>query len=335
MNYFQDPVIIGEMKVSSDGYGNQLFGTDLNIGQIKFSMTPVSGPSTIPLTINIHGIRVNSKTVTDEFQLLTGAGANKILTSDASGNGIWTDISKIVPDAFWQPDGAGGIYTDYTRVGIGTNTPSQKLDICHSDPTGGIDINQISKDPTINTSEIRFSRSGTEKFAIGYTVSDNRPNFFIWSHIRQKTSLFIDGANGMTGLDTEWPVAKLDINGDLHVQDKVGIGCVAPSSDLYKLFVEGGIEARDIKVTINTFPDYCFETDYKLMSIKELDNFISSNKHLPELPSAQEVKNNNGFEVGGMQIKLIKKIEEQTLYIIDLQKQIDELRKQLDIVINK
>ena len=59
----------------------------------------------------------------------------------------------------------------------------------------------------------------------------------------------------------------------------------------------------------------------------ELEDFIKRNKHLPGIPSANEIENNDGFEVGAMQQKLLEKIEEQSLYIINLQKQIDELKK--------
>lgn len=108
---------------------------------------------------------------------------------------------------------------------------------------------------------------------------------------------------------------------------RIGINTIPPAtSNFYKLFVEGGIAARDVKVTALTFPDYVFTKEYKRLSIYEYEKFITSNKHLPGLPSAKEVKENDGFEIGQMQTKLLEKVEEQALYIIDLQKQIDELK---------
>jgi hypothetical protein len=115
----------------------------------------------------------------------------------------------------------------------------------------------------------------------------------------------------------------------------VGIGfnpnaVSAPPHDAnYKLYVGGSIAAREIKVTAGNFPDYVFANDYPLMSISELKKFIDKNKHLPEVPSALEVEENDGFEMGKMQTVLLKKLEEQTLYIIDLQRQIDELKREL------
>jgi hypothetical protein len=106
----------------------------------------------------------------------------------------------------------------------------------------------------------------------------------------------------------------------------VGIGTSAPGN--FKLAVEGTIGAREIKVlTTIPFPDFVFRKDYKLMSIYELESYIATNNHLPEIPSAKEIENSNGVALGEMQLKLLQKLEEQTLYIIQLQKQIDELKE--------
>jgi hypothetical protein len=72
--------------------------------------------------------------------------------------------------------------------------------------------------------------------------------------------------------------------------------------------------------------DYVFNEDYQLLPLEELQNFISKNKHLPGIPTAKEVKE-EGIELGEMNKKLLEKVEELTLYILDLQKQVDELKK--------
>ena len=71
----------------------------------------------------------------------------------------------------------------------------------------------------------------------------------------------------------------------------------------------------------------CIRDRYKLPSLYELEKQIKLNKHLPGIPSAKEVEA-NGFEVGEMQANMMEKIEELTLYIIQLQKQIDQLKDQ-------
>ena len=110
----------------------------------------------------------------------------------------------------------------------------------------------------------------------------------------------------------------------------VGIGIdPPPASSSYKLWVDGGIAAREVKVTIQNFPDYVFNENYPLTTINELEKYILKEKHLPGIPSSDDVKKNEGFEIGIMQTKLLEKIEEQTLYIISLQKQLNELRKKI------
>jgi hypothetical protein len=95
----------------------------------------------------------------------------------------------------------------------------------------------------------------------------------------------------------------------------------------YRLFVKDGIRTEKIKVDIaanNGWADYVFEADYKLMPLKELEQFIKQNGHLPEVPTtAQAIA--NGIELKEMNILLLKKVEELTLYSIELQKRIEAL----------
>lgn len=79
-------------------------------------------------------------------------------------------------------------------------------------------------------------------------------------------------------------------------------------------------------ITANNFPDYVFDEDYDLRSIPQLKSKINELGHLPGMPSAQEVED-NGLKVGDMSIRLLEKVEELTLYVIDLQVQIDILNK--------
>jgi len=134
------------------------------------------------------------------------------------------------------------------------------------------------------------------------------------------------GSNGRVGISTSWPCAKLDVDGSFKAA-QIGINTnPPPAGSEWKLLVEGGIKAREIKVTTTSFPDYVFGKDYPLMKISELDQFVKTNYRLPGLPSAAEIEDNGGVEVGAMQTKLLEKVEEQALYIISLQQQIDKLK---------
>ena len=106
---------------------------------------------------------------------------------------------------------------------------------------------------------------------------------------------------------------------------KVGIGCVNDMND-FALAVQGGIVSSKVSVIdIDSWPDFVFGNNYKLMNLYELEQYIDTNQHLPEVPSAEEVSA-SGIDLGEMNAVLLQKVEELTLHIIELQKQIDELK---------
>lgn len=88
----------------------------------------------------------------------------------------------------------------------------------------------------------------------------------------------------------------------------------------YKLVVAGTIGTQKVKVTQQGWADYVFAKDYKLQPLTEIERFIKTNKHLPEIPSEKEVKE-NGVDIGETQMLLLKKIEELTLHLIEQEKQ--------------
>lgn len=106
----------------------------------------------------------------------------------------------------------------------------------------------------------------------------------------------------------------------------VGIGTTTPKA---KLAVEGDILAKQIKVTNDiTVPDYVFEPDYKLLALSEVENYIKTHKHLPEIPSAKDISE-EGLDLGAMNLLLLKKVEELTLHLIEKDKEIEEVKIEL------
>jgi hypothetical protein len=103
----------------------------------------------------------------------------------------------------------------------------------------------------------------------------------------------------------------------------VGIGCTSPS---VKLAVNGKIQATEVEIKAGPCSDYVFEKDYSLMTLKDLDQYIRQYKHLPGVPSAEEF-DSEGYNIGEMDDLLLRKIEELTLYIIQLEKRIGEPEK--------
>jgi hypothetical protein len=96
----------------------------------------------------------------------------------------------------------------------------------------------------------------------------------------------------------------------------------------YKFAVNGGIICEEVKV-ITDVPDadYVFEKDYKLLSLSEIESFVNKNKHLPNIPSAEQFKK-DGYKVGEMDEMLLRKVEEFSLYLIEQNKRIEALEKE-------
>lgn len=128
---------------------------------------------------------------------------------------------------------------------------------------------------------------------------------------------------------------RVNRDGNLHVLQNVGIG----TSDFgtYRLSVAGNsrfngdakvtgaVRTKDLFIENVTWADYVFEEEYELTPLSEVESFIAENGHLPNIPSASEVEE-NGLSIGDMNVKMMEKIEELTLYIIEMEKEIQKLK---------
>ncbi|UAY53235.1 hypothetical protein [Ferruginibacter albus] len=137
--------------------------------------------------------------------------------------------------------------------------------------------------------------------------------------------------NGSIGIATSTPNTntKLDINGNANITGKVAIGSpmkwelLTDNAKNYYLAVNGDAIFQKAKVQLfGEWSDFVFNDNYKLLSISDVEKFIKKNKHLPDVPSAAEVKK-DGIDLGSNQAILLQKIEELTLYMIDQNKKID------------
>lgn len=196
-------------------------------------------------------------------------------------------------------------------VGIGTNNPQEQVEIHTTLARSGITLVNSRTDANRHT-EIRFKKKPSsgpieEQWAIGCDyVGDGGKDFFIWNEFATARALFVDEDN------------------------RVGIGEVTfNQSQLYRLGVEGGIICRDVKVTAGPFPDYVFKADYPLLSLADVEKHISTKGHLPWFPTAADVEKAEGMELGDMQLRLLRTVEEQMLYIIQLQKEISAVRAEV------
>ncbi|SUP53545.1 Uncharacterised protein [Weeksella virosa] len=103
----------------------------------------------------------------------------------------------------------------------------------------------------------------------------------------------------------------------------------------YRLFVKDGIKTERLKVEVasaNQWADHVFNDDYNLMPLNEVKTFINTNKHLPNIPSAKDVVADGGIEQGELNAKLLEKIEELTLHLIQQNEKIELLQKELEML---
>lgn len=138
----------------------------------------------------------------------------------------------------------------------------------------------------------------------------------------------------VTSEDTIQIIAKDGIyNKPILLKGYVGINTDHVANG-YALSVNGNIIAEKVMIKYSTeWPDYVFESEYKLMSMQDLRTFVTQNKHLPEVPSATEIE--NGLDVGQLQGVLLKKIEELTLYTLQLQEQVEQQQTEIEELKNK
>jgi len=120
--------------------------------------------------------------------------------------------------------------------------------------------------------------------------------------------------------------------GDITRSGRVGIGNSTFTGDpSYLLYVKGGVKAEKVQMELagTSWPDYVFEADYHLKKLSEIEIFVKTNKHLPEIPSEKELLQKGGLELGEMTVLQQKKIEELFLYVIELNKTVESLKSEI------
>lgn len=201
-------------------------------------------------------------------------------------------------------------------TGIGISTPRAPLEVLNtarfsSSATGSGIVLDGSLLPANAWSDIRLVAGGDGGSAWLKTKISNWGGYFSWmtgSATGDVEVMRIDATSGNVGIGISNPQAKLAVNGDIF--------------------------SKKIKVTQSGWADYVFESDYQLPTLLQVEAYIKQYKHLPEVPSAKEVEK-NGLDLGDNQAILLKKIEELTLYIIDLKKETEKMKAEYESRLKK
>ncbi len=196
---------------------------------------------------------------------------------------------------------------------------------------------------TRNNNKINIERTGGGSSKFELSVYENFGSFdFIikqtqrWASLNIKSTLLKTNSSDQVESLNNIGIKKYDPTGKNNVTSKFtklvltatdkqgnfGIGTLSPQA---KLDVKGKIIADEVEIKVNKGADLVFESDYNLPTLSEVENHIKENKHLLGIPSEKEMIK-NGVNVNEMQIKLLQKIEELTLYTIELNKQVQRLK---------
>jgi len=223
---------------------------------------------------------------------------------------------------------SSNLFYNIGNVGIGTSNPTALLDIVDTNTNGIARLKLESNANSGYAAQIGFydTDNNNDTDAIGGkrvalievgraagSSGQDGANLNFYTHEANgdlKSRLFLS-PTGNVGIGTTTPTHKLDVAGDIRAN---------------MLYLNGTANVQAVNVEFTNWPDYVFEPTYKLMPLSEVAQFIEKNKHLPGVPDQKEVLK-KGVNVGETQAKLLEKIEELTLYVIEQNKTIVEQNK--------
>lgn len=252
--------------------------------------------------------------------------------TDLSGNPVYTGT-------YWTYDNPNrSIYTGHchdAKVGINRWNPRVALDVAGTTYSTRLALGFSNPVSSTDYLSLKINSSPATAYSLISVVSGSNSLFNLNSS-GLLTSRFIQSLN----LQTQKIGINVDPNsgsqiGLFHLKTNLTNGNGTPifliennSAKVFQVNNNGLVYARQIKVNLDSaWPDYVFDKNYKLNTIYEVETYIKINGHLPNVPSANDVKT-NGLDLGETNRILIEKIEELTLYLIEQQKQIDALKEQ-------
>ncbi len=287
------------------------------------------------------------------------AGGLKFYTGYHTGNGNYALKPAMTIGAT-----SGNINDAY--VGIGTTSPNAKLHVYG----GNLLVNGGQGDANSGIRIVAPVATSHYNWMIGANQNVNAtfeitPSATVGGTTFTSPAVTVN-ANGNVGIGTSSPASKLDVSGAIYARydatvlstistnasgtlnvngwnnvniqtggnssvyasgnGNVGIGTTSPSE---KLSVNGNIRTKKLIVAQTNWPDYVFHPAYQLKPLDEVEKFVQVNRHLPGVPSQKEV-DRQGLDVGDTQALLLKKIEELTLYMIEVKKENKVLQEQIN-----
>lgn len=296
----------------------------------------------LPIEANSTSINVSNTSLDN----LTAVGFYKGSALTSAPDGGWWYITIEAHDnpggnaAGWTKQtvtayGAGNSYpagTIFTRLQTGGTTWTGWMQHIQVNSSGNVGLGTNSPGNKVSFAEVNLTTEATgitwyspapTQYGIHRTAGDWVTPDYQQLRLGFATGIIIDPGNG-------YGKSYLDVkgNGIRVTEGAVGIGLTDVKG--YKLAVGGAAVAEKIVVKQQAnWPDFVFDSAYRLTPLNQVEAYIKENKHLPDVPSAAAV-DQEGINIGDNQAALLKKIEELTLYIIQQHKEIQELKTKVE-----
>ncbi|MES2774123.1 MAG: hypothetical protein V4722_08055 [Bacteroidota bacterium] len=358
INYVEDPNLANYIRIASGGAGK---GNDLTIntnGEVGIGTANPSGQ----LQLNTYtGDNLVIRDIDGTIQFTrppTNLGETDqkkgfMQLTDTDDLRLGTNSANNFGKVIIRTNGTDHVTIDPAgEMGIGTPNPSAKLHIMGGEDAGiGFSTNGylMLGEPVLGSTNLIMdnneimARNGAGAGTL--TIQNDGGQVSIGARTTFNVdgeAIRVNGTNPSIGFSynntyrgfIEQGATDLFIGvngGKLHLDaTQIAVGTVKNTADGYKLAVTGKIICEEVRIKLNTaWPDYVFDEQYKMPTLSDLGHFIKTNKHLPNIPPAKEMEK-EGIDVGIMQKKMMEKIEELTLYILQQQEQINELKKQVN-----
>ncbi len=274
-------------------------------------------------------------------------GVTKKLAIEAIRDAIYSRNCDIVTGgSVTSPSWANGpnkLFSECPQVlvGIGTATPTRQLDVLGAAKVSshiwaggsisiGSDMGTFSKFSIVNTNRTAIIYAS----AVGNTLPYQRLMRFEYNNPDTKIMEVYNSTTNQLAFELRAD-GQMDLhNGVTNIFHFGTNGMFSVSNNTQKTFVveaSGLTRARKIKVDADVWADYVFEEDYRLMPLAEVENFVKEHKHLPSIPSEKAMME-EGIDVAEMNVKMMEKIEELTLYLIAQNKELEKLKAELETI---
>ncbi len=344
---FNDDIfgLFGMGTVSSWKFGFDLVNTKMGIGTMS-PKHPLTFPNGVGDKISLWG--GNTSATDNHYGLGIQSAALQVFVPSTSENILFGT-------------GRSGAFTERVRmtgggsVGIGLNDPTSSLEVARGTGTNGTAViygTTHASHFSYGTTEDTYIRGGKANAKViindipglgNVGIGTNAPAHKLQVNTTGNASGIVHANNvgvqvgtyigynlGWLGTFSNHPLALFVNNGQpaftITTDERFQFGNTTIPAG-YKMSVDGKVLCTELEVLVTPWPDYVFKPEYRLKPLHEVENFIQTNGHLPNIPKAEEIENKS-LAVGNMSKLQMEKIEELTLYLIEINKRLKKVEEE-------